>query len=124
MIMDVFRKFPDYNKALGTIKNQKDNRDERGMIIRDASDKPYKSSREIREKVELNRKKSGMPVKKDMGQKFGMSYMEAEPTVGDVGVNNPKDPMTKEKLKTLLSSGAMVFGDKEKQVLAKILNNK
>lgn len=39
----------------------------------------------------------------------------------DVQVNDPKDPVTAEKLKTILDTGAFSFNPKERDVLSKIL---
>ncbi|EPZ49574.1 hypothetical protein M902_0667 [Bacteriovorax sp. BAL6_X] len=46
---------------------------------------------------------------------------EGEP-FGDIAKNDPKDPATQEKLKGVLTAGAFNFSDKERDVLAKILN--
>jgi len=40
----------------------------------------------------------------------------------DVNLNDPKDPSTQEKLKTVLSTGAFNFNPKEREALDKILN--
>ncbi len=42
----------------------------------------------------------------------------------DVGVNDPKDPMTSSKLKSVLDMGAFNFNPKERDILAKILSDK
>jgi hypothetical protein len=39
----------------------------------------------------------------------------------DVGVNSPKDPLTKEKLKSILDKGAFNFSSKERDVLSRIV---
>ncbi len=42
----------------------------------------------------------------------------------DVGVNDPKDPVTSSKLKSVLDMGAFNFNPKERDVLSRILNEK
>lgn len=42
----------------------------------------------------------------------------------DVGLNNPKDPMTSSKLKSALDMGAFSFNPKEREVLSKILEER
>lgn len=125
--MDVFKSFPTDYKSPSSSKSKKTVIGRREMIIRSASDKPFRSTREIRNKIDKiqakkAQEKAQLSSRKIKGKKMGMSYMEAEAPVGDVGLNNPNDPMTREKLKSLLSSGAVNFGDKERAVLAKILN--
>lgn len=41
----------------------------------------------------------------------------------DVGLNDPTDTTTTEKLKTVISKGAFNFNSREREVLDKILNN-
>jgi|GEM_PF-2068588 len=48
---------------------------------------------------------------------------KSEKVVGDVQKNDPNDPMTTEKLKGILNSGAINFSDKEKRVLGSILGS-
>jgi hypothetical protein len=97
-----------------------------GMITRTSEEKPYKSRTEILEKLQKNEigdfNKSSKPVK---GKKFGMDFMDVgkgpiEPK-GDIAKNNPRDPMTTEKLKSMLYSGAVNFSGKEQQILSQIL---
>lgn len=97
-----------------------------GMITRTAEDKPFRSRAEIMEKIQENK---GVDLskapKKIQGQKFGMDFMEedvgpVEPK-GDIAQNDPRDPMTTEKLKSMLHSGAVNFSGKEQQILAQIL---
>lgn len=40
----------------------------------------------------------------------------------DINLNDPKDPATQEKLKTVLSSGGFSFNARERETLDKILN--
>ncbi len=125
--MDVFKSFPADYKSPSSTKSKRTVIGRREMITRSASDKPFRSTREIRNKVDQIQakkaeEKAQLKASRTKGRKLGMTYMEAEAPVGDVGLNNPNDPMTREKLKTLLNSGAVNFGDKEKAVLAKILN--
>lgn len=42
----------------------------------------------------------------------------------DVGVNNPSDPVTANKLKSVLDMGAFNFNPKEREVLSRILEEK
>jgi len=41
----------------------------------------------------------------------------------DVGINDPKDSTTTEKLKTVISKGAFNFNSREREILDKILND-
>lgn len=41
----------------------------------------------------------------------------------NIGKNNPTDPATQEKLRSILRTGAFRFSDKEKNVLSRILNS-
>ena len=41
----------------------------------------------------------------------------------DVQVNDPRDPVTSEKLKTVLQKGAFNFNPRERDVLSKILSD-
>jgi hypothetical protein len=125
--MDVFKSFPAGYKSPSNTKGKRTIVGRREMITRSSSDKPFRSTREIRDKVEKiqakkAQEKSQLRSRQIKGRKMGMSYMEADAPVGDVGLNDPNDPMTREKLKSLLGSGAVNFGDKERAVLAKILN--
>lgn len=43
--------------------------------------------------------------------------------IGDVGKNKPDDPMTRNKLKQVLSHGSFAFNDKERSALEDILGN-
>ncbi len=49
---------------------------------------------------------------------ISVETIEKEP---DVGKNHPKDPMTSEKLKSVLDMGAFQFSAKEREVLSQIL---
>lgn len=95
------------------------------MRVRDQSEKPYVSEREIREKIAKRQqgKISHQAKNKVKGQKLGEGFMGPEEVKSDISTNDPNDPMTKEKLKTLLGSGAMNFDPKHREVLAKILKN-
>jgi hypothetical protein len=46
-----------------------------------------------------------------------------EKSFGDIDINDPKNPATREKLKTLLSSGAFQFSSKERSALSEILES-
>ena len=121
--MDVFRSFPSIDKTI-TKKKVRRSPHNNGLIYRDQSDKPFKSEREIRGKLDGHLSKSAPKSRPIKGRKMGMSYLEGDgEVVGDIKKNDPNDPMTKEKLKTLLTSGAVNFGDKERAVLSKILKN-
>ncbi|MGZ3788908.1 MAG: hypothetical protein ACXVLQ_10310 [Bacteriovorax sp.] len=50
------------------------------------------------------------------------SVKESHLLMSDVKLNDPKDPATQEKLKSVLSKGAFNFNPKEKETLDKILN--
>lgn len=96
-----------------------------GMIIRTSDEKPYKSRSEILEKLQENSATKTTLNKKVKGQKFGVGFLGAEetPANGDIAKNDPTNPMTTEKLKSMLSSGAVNFSGKEQEVLRKILGN-
>lgn len=47
---------------------------------------------------------------------------DSRPT-SDIGPNHPDNPVTQEKLKSILRSGAFSFNEKERNVLAEILNS-
>ena len=97
--------------------------DENGMIKRSSDEKPYVSRQEILEKL---KKAKGGEFKRKMnptGQKFGVGFLGEEDSVGDVKRNNPNNPMTTEKLKSMLNSGAVNLNGKEQEVLRKILGN-
>lgn len=78
------------------------------------------SAQEIRDRVELNSKKKMGPMKIEK---------EAEETnedimlKSDIAKNDPTDPNTQEKLKTVLKQGSFGFSDKEKAVLSQILGD-
>lgn len=98
-------------------------RDENGMIKRTLDDKPYVSRQEILDKINKSESKKFKP-QKVAGKKFGMDFMEeTDAPVGDVQKNDPSDPMTTEKLKSMLNSGAVNFSGKEKKILSQILGN-
>lgn len=127
--MDNLRLFSTFSSSKTTFKKvpQKAKkllpRDENGMITKSLDEKPHVSRQEILDK--LNKRNAGemKKVARPKGQKFGMEWIEeqGEPTIGDVKKNDPRDPMTTEKLKTVLSSGAISFSSKEQEVLKKIL---
>lgn len=115
-------------------------------------EKPQVGESEIREKlaahVETSNTAKSISQKKNT-QKLGDGFMnpEAKPVVpavpeasstevapesdsstkdhllkSDINLNDPKDPSTQEKLKTVLSSGAFNFNARERETLDKILN--
>lgn len=94
------------------------------MIERDLSEKPRVDRNEILQKLEDNNRSKFVP-KGVKGKKLGFAPDEEPSASGvpsDVGLNNPDDPMTSEKLKSVLQSGAVNFSGKEKEILGKILN--
>ncbi len=126
--MDSIRTFKSFQKQV--TKRQASPRKNReiqedggrpAMQMRDLSEKPALNRSEILEKLENNKKGKFRP-NQVQGQKFGEGFMKDEPTQSDVGINNPSDPMTSEKLKSVLVSGAVNFSGKEKEILGKILN--
>ncbi len=50
------------------------------------------------------------------------SVKDSHLLMSDVKLNDPKDPTTQEKLKTVLSKGAFNFNPREREALDKILN--
>lgn len=130
--MDNLRVFSTFPKTTSTFKGKgqlsKEERykslprDHNGMVKRTLNEKPSLSRSEILEKLE---KAKGPEVKKDKtvkGQRFGDGFMQID-EASDVSKNDPKDPMTSEKLKSMLNSGAVNFSGKEQEVLRKILGN-
>lgn len=114
------------------------------------AEKPQIAESEIKEKLAAhvetsNTAKSG--VMKKNAQKLGEGFMNSEmkpaPVVpapipanseeketeteekhllkSDINLNDPKDPATQEKLKTVLSTGAFNFNPRERDILDKIL---
>lgn len=93
------------------------------MIERDLNEKPHVDRSEILKKIEENKRTKFVP-KPVKGQKLGVGFIEdgdGPAKHSDVGLNNPNDPMTSEKLKSVLQSGAVSFSGKEKEILSKIL---
>lgn len=88
---------------------------------------PYKkplSDGEIREKLAANTEISAAAkAKSTKGPKLGEGFMNGEDHLlkSDVQLNSPEDPVTAEKLKTILANGAFKFNPKERDVLSKIL---
>ena len=127
----VFSTFKSNNQSFDTsIKEKKKSLPlgPNGMIIKSDEDKPYKSRSEILEKIKKNQKKSPISQSaKVSGQKFGMKFLESKKTesefVGDIAKNDPRDPMTTEKLKSMLHSGAVNFSGKEQRILSQILGH-
>ena len=99
-----------------------------GIVRRE---RPSGASRwEIMDRVDLLRKNGGSlkfsSSDKMSAQKPDWAKSEGEVQKdimlkSDVGLNNPNDPTTVEKLKSVLSSGAVNFSGKEKDILGKIL---
>lgn len=95
----------------------------------------FKSSDEIRAKFEAHIAKKNGPVKAELSpqakqiEKKQAKSQEVSTQEGaekkvnsQIDVNDPQDSNTREKLKTILKSGAFRFSGKEKDVLADILN--
>lgn len=90
--------------------------------------KPDLSPGEIRSRIEEHREKSAPKGAQNLMAKRAEYQKKVEKgedvdiqPPGDVGLNDPNDPMTSEKLKGVLSSGAIHFSEKEREVLGKIL---
>ncbi len=98
-------------------------RDENGMTIRSLDEKPHVSRQEILDKLKKSKEGTLSAARNVKGKKFGMDFWDGEEAVGDVKKNDPRDPMTSEKLKSMLHSGAVNFNGKEKEILSKILGN-
>lgn len=84
------------------------------------------SDGEIREKIAANAEISDAAKAKaaaNKGPKLGEGFMGENDHVlkSDVQLNSPDDPVTAEKLKSVLSNGAFNFNPKEREVLSKIL---
>lgn len=104
------------------------------------------SASEIRAKVEENSKPKVEKVEKPKGQKLGDGFLNESVKVdraamkalaqaraeapkdhtlpSDIDKNEPDNPVTTEKLKTILGSGGFSFNPKEREVLSKILEDK
>ncbi len=128
--MDAVRTFKSFQKQSLSrghkSSRKKSTRSEDGkrpaMRERNLAEKPHLDRSEILKKIEENKRTKFVP-KKVKGQKFGVGFIEDEKggKPSDVGVNNPNDPMTTEKLKSVLQSGAVSFSGKEQEILNKIL---
>jgi hypothetical protein len=84
------------------------------------------SENEIREKLAANSEISDsakLKAKKET-QKLGDGFMTDDDHLlkSDVQLNKPDDPVTAEKLKSVLDKGAFNFNPKEREVLEKILS--
>lgn len=100
------------------------------------------SAQEIRERVAkgLGKDISDKTKLSNSGKKWGNSFMDngtegtkanaengeaaqaSDKPVGDINSNDPNDAVTQEKLRDLVAKGGFNFSEKEKQVLAGILN--
>ncbi len=64
------------------------------------------------------------PVKDKVELSPRVTVRDKEKTViSDVGPNDPSDPATQEKLRTILRTGAFSFSDQERSVLGEILGD-
>ncbi|MDD4975668.1 MAG: hypothetical protein PHY93_15030 [Bacteriovorax sp.] len=62
-------------------------------------------------------------VAADEGEKKADSVKDSHLLLSDVKLNDPTDPNTQEKLKSVLRNGAFSFNSREKETLEKILGN-
>ena len=92
------------------------------------SAKKEMSDSDIREKLAANAEISSAAKMKSAQaqqstQKLGEGFMKSDDHLlkSDVQLNSPADPVTSEKLKTVLSNGGFNFNPKEREVLSKIL---
>jgi hypothetical protein len=80
--------------------------------------------KQIEEKPVLKPEEAQEKAKKLTGESKGEGIkvidMDKE-ALGDVGKNKPDDPMTRSKLKSVLSQGSFVFSEKERNALEDIL---
>lgn len=77
-------------------------------------------------KIKSLRKKASAQKLKEMHDEIKENPDTENPDYqlkGDVGLNHPQDPNTKEKLKSILRVGAFNFSEKEKAALGKILQD-
>jgi DNA-directed RNA polymerase specialized sigma subunit len=83
------------------------------------------SESEIREKLAANTEISSAAKQKSIQstQKLGEGFMKSDDHLlkTDVQINDPQDPVTAEKLKSVLANGAFSFNSKERDVLSRIL---
>lgn len=84
----------------------------------------------VNKKMEIQKAKEAEALKKAEGlagngeiEKTTISVEKIEKP-SDVGVNNPRDPLTANKLKSVLDMGAFNFNPKEREVLSKILGER
>jgi hypothetical protein len=91
---------------------------------------PRLSPQEVRDKIEIAQQKKN--AERSVSQEIrdvrsampdDLKAEGDDKPVSDVSTNDPNDPVTKEKLKSLLTSGGFTFNGKEQEVLAKILAN-
>ena len=86
------------------------------------------SASEIRDKIEIHKEKNTVAKSKEVKKTATNTKMknvdDSFVLNPDIQLNDPKDPVTSEKLKSLLKSGAFSFSGKEQSVLAKILKGK
>ncbi len=86
------------------------------------------SDSEIRAKIALKEKEKELEVKNAVKKKPLVSIQkeigedEAKAS-GAIGLNDPNNPETHEKLKSILKAGAFNFSEKEKKALSSILGS-
>jgi hypothetical protein len=104
----------------------------RGRKTQDSPRPPREnlSREEILEKVRTNKLKQSQKVSKvdtkfqKHAQKMDFPEDAEREAIGDIGLNNPNDPATIGKLKTLLERGGINFSEKEKNALARIVEER
>lgn len=72
--------------------------------------------------VEVKKAESAPASEEENKDEKKDSVQESHLLMSDVKLNDPKDPATQEKLKTVLAKGAFNFNPKERETLDKILN--
>ena len=118
-------------KSATAIETSKPRKKKGREIVKHGGPNKNLSDRDIRAKIERmkmkNEVKAPKPihneVKSDMPGDVTAKVVNAqgEPIKSDVSKNDPKDPVTQEKLRAILKSGAFSFNQKEKGALADIL---
>jgi len=83
--------------------------------------RPDFTDEEVRERILKHRQTQTRSQEMAKKQKDKQSISTVRILESDIKLNNPNDPATIGKLRTLLKNGAFKFSEKERQVLAKIL---
>jgi hypothetical protein len=77
--------------------------------------KEFGKTKKMKEQTDISKAKK----KKEVVDASG----EEKESFGDIGLNDPKSAATREKLKSVLQTGAFGFSDKERKALSEILNS-